>query len=72
MPENGGTWQPISGLEGVIEELTLSLDEATGEYSRLTRFHPGADTGAFGGKRKLFSIQTFRPEIRRANIVGTV
>ena len=43
-------WTPIPGLEGLAEELTLSIDPDTGEYTRLTRFMPGADTSAFGGK----------------------
>lgn len=43
-------WTPTEGLEGKAEELTLSIDETTGEYTRLTRFHAGADTEAFGGK----------------------
>jgi len=43
-PSNKGLWKPIKGLEKVAEELTLSLDEETGEYTRLTRFYPGADT----------------------------
>ena len=47
---NKGKWQVIDGLEGIAEELTLSIDEETGEYTRLTRFHPGADTTPFGGK----------------------
>jgi hypothetical protein len=49
-PENKGRWTPIRGLEGMAEELTLSTDPVTGEYTRLTRFHPGADTTPFGGK----------------------
>lgn len=47
---NDDKWAPIEGLEGLAEELTLSLDEETGEYTRLTRFLPGADTTPFGGK----------------------
>lgn len=31
----------------MAEELTLSMDESTGEYTRLTRFLPGADTSPF-------------------------
>lgn len=50
LEQHRGLWQPIKGLEGQAEELTLSMDEATGEYTRLTRFLPGADTAAFGGK----------------------
>lgn len=48
--QNSGQWQAVPGLEGVAEELTLSIDQETGEYTRLTRFLPGADTAAFGGK----------------------
>jgi hypothetical protein len=31
----------------MAEELTLSIDSVTGEYTRLTRFLPGTDTSAF-------------------------
>ncbi|OCQ95617.1 hypothetical protein BCD67_10360 [Oscillatoriales cyanobacterium USR001] len=48
--ENQEQWQPIAGLEQIAEEITLSIDEETGEYTRLTRFFPGADTTPFGGK----------------------
>ena len=48
--KNKHRWQAIDGLEGVAEELTLSIDNETGEYTRLTRFLPGADTMAFGEK----------------------
>jgi hypothetical protein len=44
------SWTPVEGLERMAEEVTLSIDPATGEYTRLTRFHPGADTTSFGGK----------------------
>ena len=47
---NSALWQPIDGLETIAEALTLSNDENTGEYTRLTRFHPGADTTPLGGK----------------------
>jgi hypothetical protein len=58
-PENTAQWQPISGMEGMAEELTLSVDENTGEYTRLTRFHPGADTTAFSGKSHLYPEEVF-------------
>ncbi len=58
-PEQRGRWQPIEGLEGMAEELTLSMDEATGEYTRLTRFLPGADTTSFGGKRHDYPEEVF-------------
>jgi hypothetical protein len=34
----------------MAEELTLSSDPVSGDYTRLTRFLPGADTSLFGGK----------------------
>jgi hypothetical protein len=48
--ENQDWWKPVEGLNGIAEEMTLSVDEISGEYTRLTRFLPGADTTAFGGK----------------------
>ena len=58
-PENVGRWNPIRGLEGMAEELTLSIDPVTGEYTRLTRFHPGADTTPFGGKSHTYPEEVF-------------
>jgi hypothetical protein len=61
--ENQEHWTPIKGLEGMAEELTLSIDQITGEYTRLTRFLPGADTSEFGGirtwKEYLLSVVIF-------------
>ena len=59
LPEHVGDWQPIAGLEGVAEELTLSMDPETGEYTRLTRFPPGADTAAFGAKSHTYPEEIF-------------
>ncbi|RDH82501.1 MAG: hypothetical protein DIZ80_09450 [endosymbiont of Galathealinum brachiosum] len=47
---NDNKWTTINGLEGLAEELTLSFDNASGEYTRLTRFLAGADTTEFGAK----------------------
>jgi hypothetical protein len=58
-PEHRHQWQSIPGLEGVAEEITLSLDAQSGEYTRLTRFHPGADTAAFGGKSHAYPEEVF-------------
>lgn len=57
--ESKGRWVPIRGLEGMAEELTLSADPVTGEYTRLTRFHPGADTTPFGGKSHMYPEEIF-------------
>lgn len=48
--ENESHWRPIEGMEEFAEELTLAIDEKTGDYTRLTRFKPGANTSSFGPK----------------------
>jgi hypothetical protein len=52
-------WRWLEGLEGQVQELVLSEDPATGEITRLTRFLPGADTAAFGGKAHAFPEEIF-------------
>ena len=59
LSKNNDKWQPIDGLEGIAEELTLSIDHETGEYTRLTRFFPGADTAAFGGRSHEYPEEIF-------------
>jgi len=58
-PESRDRWTPVKGMEGMAEELTMSVDDATGEYTRLTRFLPGADTEAFGGKAHAYPEEVF-------------
>lgn len=58
-PENQSRWNAIKGLEGIAEELTLSIDPTTGEYTRLTRFLAGADTSEFGGKTHTYPEEVF-------------
>lgn len=58
-PENQQRWTPIEGLPGMVEELTVSIDPITGEYTRLTRFLAGADTSAFGGKFHPYPEEVF-------------
>lgn len=57
--ENRGKWEPVPGLEGMAEQLTLSMDDSTGEYTRLTRFLPGADTTAIGGRFHEYPEEVF-------------
>lgn len=52
-------WQEIENTGGLIEHITLSIDEASGDYTRLTRFKPGADTTAFGAKRHDYPEEVF-------------
>ena len=56
---NANRWEPVTGLEGIADELTLSIDAETGEYTRLTRFLPGADTAPFGGKCHDYTEEVF-------------
>ena len=51
-------WQPIPQVKGV-EELTLSQDPETGEYTRLTRFQAGADTTLCGEKSHPYPEEVF-------------
>jgi len=48
--ENKDKWEPIEDTDGMLEQLTLAVDNETGDYTRLTRFKTGADTKKFGGK----------------------
>lgn len=57
--ENRERWVPVQGLEGMAEELTLSIDPITGEYTRLTRFFPNADTSSFGAKSHSYPEEVF-------------
>jgi len=47
---NEKQWQSVKNTNGMLEELTLAIDEQTGDYTRLTRFKAGANTKDFGGK----------------------
>ncbi|PZO36974.1 MAG: hypothetical protein DCF19_20025 [Pseudanabaena frigida] len=58
-PDLDGKWNPIAGLEGMVEELTLSQDPDTCEYTRLTRFYANADTNALGGKSHPYPEEVF-------------
>jgi hypothetical protein len=59
LPQNNDAWQPVAGLEGLVDEITLSICDETGEYTRLTRFQPGADTAAFGAKSHDYPEEVF-------------
>ncbi|MGJ3246756.1 MAG: cupin domain-containing protein [Elainellaceae cyanobacterium] len=46
--DHADQWTAIEGTDGMIEQLTLAIDEKTGDYTRLTRFKAGTDTTSFG------------------------
>ncbi len=59
MADKVSCWKSVKGLEGIAEELTLSIDSETGEYTRLTRFLAGSDTTPFGGKSHKYPEEVF-------------
>ena len=52
-------WAPVQGLEGIAEFVDLSVDPESGEYTRLTRFLPGADTAHVGGNVHAYPEEVF-------------
>jgi len=59
LSENKNKWKPIDGMERFAEELTLAIDDASGDYTRLTRFKAGADTTPFGPKSHRYPEEVF-------------
>ncbi|WP_447971026.1 cupin domain-containing protein [Nitrospira sp. M1] len=57
--ENEKSWEAMEGTDGQLEQLTLAIDEESGDYTRLTRFKPGADTTAFGPKSHAYPEEIF-------------
>lgn len=43
-------WEAVQDTNRMLEQITLSIDQETGDYTRLTRFKAGADTKETGGK----------------------
>lgn len=41
--EHAEKWQLIEGLDDGVEQLALSIVQETGDYTRLSRVHPGVD-----------------------------
>lgn len=56
---NADKWSVIEGTHGMIEQLFLAIDEATGDFTRLTRFRAGADTSDFGPQVHDFPEEIF-------------
>jgi hypothetical protein len=59
IPENQDRWESIDNTNGLLEQLTLAIDKESGDYTRLTRFKPGADTTAFGSKSHDYPEEIF-------------
>lgn len=58
-PDQAARWEPLPDTDGLIEQLTLAIDAATGDYTRLTRFRAGADTTPFGAKVHPYPEEVF-------------
>ena len=43
----------------MLDELTLSIDEESGDYTRFTRFKAGVNTQVFGGKFHDYPEETY-------------
>ncbi|NEP17532.1 MAG: hypothetical protein F6J97_11605 [Leptolyngbya sp. SIO4C1] len=56
---NSDKWETIAGTNGMIEQIFLAIDEATGDFTRLTRFKAGADTSDFGPQVHDFPEEIF-------------
>lgn len=49
-PGSEAQWTVMAGTDGKLRFRTLAIDEASGDYTRLTEFLPGADTSGSGAK----------------------
>ena len=52
-------WTTIENTNGLVEQLTLAMDEVSGDYTRLTRFLPGADTAISGASSHDYPEEVF-------------
>ena len=58
-PGNSQRWEDVEGADGNLKQLTLAIDEETGDYTRLTWFRDGFHTGAFGAKSHPYPEEIF-------------
>ncbi|GAD02026.1 cupin domain-containing protein [Agarivorans albus] len=56
---NANQWEEIEGSDGQLHQLTLAIDNSTGDYTRLTRFKAGANTKAFGAKSHTYPEEIY-------------
>ena len=57
--KNSKEWEDIEGSDGNLQQLTLSQDFETGDYTRLTKFKDGYSTKAFGVKSHDYPEEIF-------------
>lgn len=56
---HGGEWEEIEGSEGNLFQLTLAMDESSGDYTRLTKFKDGYYSGIYGVKSHDYPEEIF-------------
>jgi hypothetical protein len=59
LTDQADKWETVKGTNGLIKQLFLAVDEATGDFTRLTRFKAGADTSDFGPQVHNFPEEIF-------------
>ena len=52
-------WEIIEGTNGDVQQLTISEDFLTGDYTRLTKFKDGCSTKFFGSKSHDYPEEIF-------------
>ena len=57
--QNSNQWEVIDGTDNMLEQLTLAMDDISGDYTRLTRFKAGANTKKFGGKSHTYPEEIY-------------
>jgi len=57
--KNSKLWEDIEGSDGNLQQLTISIDRESGDYTRLTKFKDGYSTKAFGAKSHNYPEEIF-------------
>jgi len=57
--KNSKLWEDIEGSDGNLQQLTISIDRESGDYTRLTKFKDGYSTKAFGAKNHNYPEEIF-------------
>jgi hypothetical protein len=56
---NSDRWEEIEGSNGNLFQLTLAIDELSGDYTRLTKFKDGYHSGFYGAKSHDYPEEIF-------------
>ncbi len=56
---NDNQWEVIEGSNGNLQQITIAIDENTGDYTRLTKFADGFSTKPWGAKSHDYPEEIF-------------